>query len=97
MKSNVLRDRNLAPAGSYQREQQLRQIAKSKVEEIHLSQWQIKIGSHSVDVGDRFEKAVKIVVAAKEFLSSTVSAEPHAALAWAGVCIFLPVFSKTDR
>ncbi|OQD71732.1 hypothetical protein PENPOL_c001G05426 [Penicillium polonicum] len=82
---------HLAPAGSYQREEQLRQIAKSKVEEIDLAKWQPKIGSHSVDVGGGFDKAVKIVVAAKEFVSSAVSSEPHAALAWAGVCIFLPL------
>ncbi|KAJ5197517.1 hypothetical protein N7449_007996 [Penicillium cf. viridicatum] len=82
---------HLAPAGSYQREEQLRQIAKSKVEEIDLARWQPRIGSHSVDVGGGFEKAVKIVVAAKEFVSSAVSSEPHAALAWAGVCIFLPL------
>ncbi|CAI7590585.1 unnamed protein product [Penicillium viridicatum] len=82
---------HLAPAGSYQREEQLRQIAKSKVEEIDLARWQPKIGSHSVDVGGGFDKAVKIVVAAKEFVSSAVSSEPHAALAWAGVCIFLPL------
>ncbi|KAJ5979350.1 hypothetical protein N7501_002692 [Penicillium viridicatum] len=80
----------LAPAGSYQREQQLRQIAKSKVEEVDLAKWQPKIGSHSVDVGGGFDKAVKIGVAAKEFVSSAVSSEPHAALVWAGVCIFLP-------
>ncbi|OQD93481.1 hypothetical protein PENSOL_c032G04840 [Penicillium solitum] len=82
---------HLAPAGSYQREEQLRQIAKSKVEEIDLAKWQPRIGSHSVDVGGGFNQAVKVVVAAKEFVSSAVSSEPHAALAWAGVCIFLPL------
>lgn len=64
---------------------------KSKVEEIDLAQWQVKIGSHSVDFSGQFNKAVKIMVAAKDFVSSAVSAEPHAALAWAGVCLFLPV------
>ncbi|KAJ5806268.1 uncharacterized protein N7503_003870 [Penicillium pulvis] len=82
---------HLAPVGSYKREEQLRQIAKSKVEEIDLAQWQVKIGNHSVDVSGQFNKVVKIVVAAKDFVSSAVSAEPHAALAWAGVCLFLPL------
>ncbi|CAI7575822.1 unnamed protein product [Penicillium discolor] len=86
-----LSENHLAPAGSYQREERLRQIAKSKVEEIDLAKWQPKIGSHSVDVGGGFDQAVKVVVAAKEFVSSAVSSEPHAALAWAGVCIFLPL------
>ncbi|KAJ5986958.1 hypothetical protein N7451_011323, partial [Penicillium sp. IBT 35674x] len=82
---------HLAPAGSYQREEQLRQIAKNKIEEVELEQWQVKIGSHSEDFSGQFNKAVKIVVAAKDFVSSAVSAEPHAALAWAGVCLFLPL------
>ncbi|KAJ5903859.1 hypothetical protein N7504_006242 [Penicillium tannophilum] len=82
---------HLAPIGSYEREEQLRQIAKSKVEEVNLAQWQVNIGSHSVDLRGQFNKAVKIVVAAKDFVSSAVSAEPHAALAWAGICLFLPL------
>ncbi|KAJ5553045.1 hypothetical protein N7494_002423 [Penicillium frequentans] len=82
---------HLAPVGSYEREEQLRQIVKSKVEEVDLAQWQVKIGSHSVDFSGQFNKAVKIMVAAKDFVSSAVSAEPHAALAWAGVCLFLPL------
>ncbi|KAF7861978.1 hypothetical protein EAF04_007858 [Stromatinia cepivora] len=36
------------------------------------------------------EKTVKIVGLAKDFVGSVVSAEPHAAVAWAGVCLFLP-------
>ena len=47
-----------------------------------------------MDVSGQFDKAVKIVVAAKDFVSSAVSSEPHAALAWAGVCVFLPVNPK---
>ncbi len=47
-----------------------------------------------MDVSVQFDKAVKIVVAAKDFVSSAVSSEPHAALAWAGVCVFLPVNLK---
>ena len=27
----------------------------------------------------------------KDFVSSAINAEPHAALAWAGVCVLLPV------
>lgn len=34
---------------------------------------------------------MKIIVSVKDFVSSAVSSEPHAALAWAGVCVFLPV------
>lgn len=80
-----------APPGSFRREEQLRDIAKKKVEEVDLVQWQINIRDHSVGVRDQFDKAVKIIVSVKDFVSSAVSSEPHAALAWAGVCVFLPV------
>ncbi|KAA8565832.1 hypothetical protein EYC84_009652 [Monilinia fructicola] len=40
------------------------------------------------------EKTIKIVGLAKDFVGSIVSVEPHAAVAWAGVCLFLPVRSS---
>lgn len=36
-------------------------------------------------------KTVEIVGLAKEFVGSAVSAVPPAAVAWAGVCLLLPV------
>lgn len=80
-----------APPKSSRREEQLRQIASQKIDEVDLAKWQIKIGNRSLVLRDQFDKAVKVVIATKEFISSAVSSEPHAALAWAGVCIFLPV------
>jgi hypothetical protein len=88
-------NRYLAAIGSDQREEQLRQIAKKKVEEINLKQWRVQIGSSSVGVGEKFDNAVRIVIAIKDFVSSAVSSEPHAALAWAGVCVFLPVYPQS--
>ncbi|TGO39060.1 hypothetical protein BHYA_0061g00150 [Botrytis hyacinthi] len=41
--------------------------------------------------GEKIEKVVKVVIAAKTFIGSTLESEPHAAIAWAGVSIFLPV------
>lgn len=37
------------------------------------------------------EKFVKIVLAGKDFVASAARSKPHAALAWAGVSILLPV------
>ncbi|KAF7891870.1 hypothetical protein EAF00_008172 [Botryotinia globosa] len=38
-----------------------------------------------------FEKTIEIVGLAKDFVESVVSTEPHGAVAWAGVCLFLPL------
>lgn len=37
------------------------------------------------------EQTVKAIVFAKDFVSSAASSEPHAALAWAGVSMLLPL------
>ncbi|KAM0155062.1 hypothetical protein ACHAQE_006965 [Botrytis cinerea] len=44
-----------------------------------------------------FEKTVEIVGLAKDFVGSVVSAEPHGALAWAGVCLFLPLLLNPSQ
>lgn len=36
------------------------------------------------------QKTVEIVGLAKDFVGSVASAEPHAAIAWTGVCFLLP-------
>lgn len=41
--------------------------------------------------GVTIEKVVKVVMAAQNFIGSALQSEPHAAIAWAGVSMFLPV------
>ncbi|KAJ8063177.1 hypothetical protein OCU04_008416 [Sclerotinia nivalis] len=43
------------------------------------------------------EKTVEIVGLAKDFVGSVISAEPHAAVAWAGVCLFLPLLLNPSQ
>ena len=54
----------------------------------------LKIGKHKevdIDVGEQVNRIVKGIICAKDFIGSIVSNEPHAAIAWAGVCVILPV------
>ncbi|KAF7891251.1 uncharacterized protein EAF02_001576 [Botrytis sinoallii] len=44
-----------------------------------------------------FEKTIEIVGLAKDFVGSVVSAEPHGAVAWAGVCLFLPLLLNPSQ
>ena len=37
------------------------------------------------------KKAIELIIASKDFISSAASMEPHAALAWSGVSLLLPV------
>ncbi|TGO54842.1 hypothetical protein BCON_0101g00140 [Botryotinia convoluta] len=43
------------------------------------------------------EKTVEIVELAKDFVGSVVSAEPHRAVAWAGVCLLLPLLLNPSQ
>ena len=45
----------------------------------------------SAKIRKYFEQAVKVIIASKDFISSAVSANPYAALAWTGVSLLLPV------
>lgn len=42
------------------------------------------------------KKAIKIIDASKSLIASAASAEPHAALAWSGVSLLLPVSSSIE-
>ena len=45
----------------------------------------------TIVVEEEADRVVKTIVFVKDFVSSGVSVDPHAALAWAGVCVLLPV------
>jgi hypothetical protein len=55
------------------------------------SRLKITVGGKEVIVKELVSKIVSVIISTKDFISSAVSAEPHAALAWAGVLVILPV------
>ena len=50
-----------------------------------------KLNGTSAAIRKCFERAVKFIIASNDFVSSAVSANPYAALAWTGVSLLLPV------
>jgi hypothetical protein len=73
------------------REEQLQQLVNRKLEDMQNSRLKITVAGKEVVVQEMVSKIVCVVISAKSFISSAVSAEPHAALAWAGVLAVLPV------
>jgi hypothetical protein len=69
----------------------LTSLVDEKIQAIDIDKWTVKLGDRSFAVRDQVDRVVKVVIAVKDFVSAQVSAEPHAAVAWAGVCILLPV------
>ncbi|MCJ1384636.1 hypothetical protein MMC17_007754, partial [Xylographa soralifera] len=52
----------------------------------------------SAKIRKYFEQTIKIVIASKDYISSAVSANPYAALAWTGVSLLLPLLlSPTEE
>ena len=53
--------------------------------------WKLRVGDSQIIIRDQLDKVVKVIAAAKDFVSTAIASEPHAALAWAGICTLLPV------
>lgn len=66
-------------------------LAKKKLASLDESRLAIKLGSKTLQFKDGVDPVVKVLIAAKDLISGAVTSEPHAALAWTGVCILLPV------
>ena len=66
-------------------------LVRKKLNKMDEAQWRVKFGDKEIVVQDQFDRLVKAILFGKEFISSAVSADPHAGLAWAGVCVLLPV------
>jgi hypothetical protein len=66
-------------------------LAKKKLASLDESRLTIKLGSRTLKFKDGVDPVVKVLIAAKDFVSGAVASEPHAALAWTGVCMLLPV------
>lgn len=90
--TRALADRGNIPNGEVlDREEQLQRLVNRKLEDIETSRLKISVGGKEVVVKELVGKIVSVVISAKSFISSAVSAEPHAALAWAGILVVLPV------
>jgi N-terminal domain of NWD NACHT-NTPase len=74
---------DLDTLGSEQREKYLANQIETRLRAIREQEWST--------AGDVYKKIVETVLSAKDFVGEAVSNEPHAALAWAGVSILLPV------
>jgi hypothetical protein len=74
------------------REKQMSALVDKKLEVMNNRQWRIKVCGRSVEVREQVDRIVKIVLVAKDFISSAATIDPlHAGLPWAGVCLLLPV------
>jgi hypothetical protein len=77
--------------GGEDRADRLQKLAKDKLDGIQKARLKVTIGGEEIVVQDQVRKVVHTILTFKDFIGNAISAEPHAALAWAGVVIILPV------
>ncbi|KAL9616484.1 MAG: hypothetical protein Q9160_008652 [Pyrenula sp. 1 TL-2023] len=73
---------------SNERERYLAAQIEKRLQTIQKEEW--------TTASQVYKKTVKTVLFAKDFIAQVASNEPHAALAWAGVSMFLPLLLKPD-
>ena len=94
--SSDLNDDHSFPAiaegtGTSKRERDMSALVQKKVKAMEDARWKFQLGERTVELKTQLDRIVKAILFAKEWVPSAVSAEPHAALAWAGVCMLLPL------
>ena len=78
-------------AGIAGREQQMSKVVQDKLQAVKDAQWKFTVFSKEIEVRKQYDRIVGSVIWAENLITQAVRPDPHAALAWAGVCIVLPV------
>jgi hypothetical protein len=77
--------------GKIQRCQQMKALLAKKIKEIDEGEWKLKFQDHELAVKDLVEPVVGVIDWAKDFVSTALEPSPYGSIAWAGVCVLLPV------
>ena len=77
--------------GKCERAQVMKMLLEKKIEELESGQWKIGFQSNQFAVKDLIEPVVGVIDWAKEYIGKAAQASPYSSVAWAGVCLLLPV------
>jgi hypothetical protein len=75
----------------------LAKMLQIKLEQQDSKQLIVTILNKRIKVREQGEKVVKFVMWSKDVIGAAASLEPHAAIAWAGVSLLLPVRAHCTR
>jgi hypothetical protein len=74
----------------------LQSLAAEKLDALSASRFRLRVLGKEVVVRDGARRIVEGILAVKNFVSTAVSSDPVAAVAWAGALIALPVGERTS-
>lgn len=83
--------KDFAPVGSKDRQTQLANLIGAQTAYIEENKLEIRVATHSFGVRKVVYRVANLVGIAKDFIGQALPDEPHCQLAWAGVCLLLPV------
>jgi hypothetical protein len=69
----------------------MKAILDQKIEEIEDAKWKVQFKDHEFVVKDLVEPVVAVLAWAQDFVGSALEPSPPGSIAWAGVCLLLPV------
>ncbi|PTB50358.1 hypothetical protein M431DRAFT_19801 [Trichoderma harzianum CBS 226.95] len=81
---------------SNERQKQLEDITKRGLQRVDEKQTRYMLFGHQFILKDQVVEAAKFVQNIKTLIDEAVKASPEASLAWAGVCILLPVLTSSS-
>jgi N-terminal domain of NWD NACHT-NTPase len=70
---------------------QLKKLVDLKLQALQDARLKITVRGKEIVVREQVSKIFHAIISAKDIIGSAISAEPCAALAWAGVLVVLPV------
>lgn len=77
--------------GKHERAHVMKVLLEKRIEELESGRWKIGFQNNQFAVKDLIEPVVGIVNWAKEYIGKAAQASPYSSVAWAGVCLLLPV------
>ncbi|KAL6883113.1 hypothetical protein HDV57DRAFT_509346 [Trichoderma longibrachiatum] len=89
---SVKRENQIAGANPELRLEQLEQVASKGLQQLDEDRTRYSIFGHEFILRDRLTQATRFVQNIKAVIDEAVKASSEASLAWAGVCVILPVF-----
>jgi ankyrin repeat domain-containing protein 50 len=66
-------------------------IVKKLSEDREQKQWRVSLLDHDIKIRTQVERLTKFLLWSDPIVKTAISAQPHAALAWSGVSLLLPV------
>ncbi|KAL6714270.1 hypothetical protein ACLMJK_007693 [Lecanora helva] len=75
----------------------IQDFVTSQIKFREASQWVWTLRERTIKVREQCEKIIKFIIWSKDLVSSALTAQPYAALAWSGVTLLLPLFLNSSQ